>query len=492
MDFVEVVESIREIYDQDQTPKYDMIAQRFFQEYNEWPEFFARAPGRVNLIGEHIDYSGYPVLPMALDRDTVIAVRRITGQTVHLKNVQRSKFPEASFTLDPKFPEEHSWISYFVAGYRSVLEKIPEEQRTGMLIMVDGDVPIASGLSSSASFTVCSALATLYANSSGKISYKEHLPEDHPKSKNILEDYYVASTRITKIQLSELTTRFERMVGMACGGMDQAISILAEQGTASFIEFNPIRLDPVPLPSGLTFVIANSLTPSAKVLTVATRYNKRVVECRLAVALIAKHFNMPSIPKTLKEVQEELGRNFDEMILVVTENIPEEEYTTAQLEEIFGTILINVVKDIQFADVVLNNNTSYRPRQRALHVYSESKRVYEFREICSNSKDGERLGQLMTESHLSCRDLYECSSEQLEILIGLAMEGGALGSRLTGAGWGGCCISLVRNEQLPELYAKMLKFYENNPLVTDDNVIFSTLPCRGACILESKYFTWAD
>ncbi|CAG9325832.1 unnamed protein product [Blepharisma stoltei] len=492
MDYVEVVESVREIYDKDQTAKYDFIAQRFFHDFGSYPGFFARAPGRVNIIGEHIDYSGYPVLPMALDRDTIMAVRRTEMRNIVIKNIQRNKFPEATFSLDQKLSDEHVWTNYFVAGYRSVTEEIPVENRVGMLIMVDGDVPIASGLSSSASFTVCAALATLYANNPfGKTSYKEYLPEDHPKAKNMLEDYYVASTRISKIQLAELTTRFERMVGTQCGGMDQTISILAEAGTASFIEFNPIRLEAVPLPSGCTFVIANSLTPSPKVLTIATRYNKRVVECRIAVALIAKAFNLPIFPKTLKEIQEELGRSLEEMIEIVNLHIREEEYTTAMLEETFGTLLIEIVKDIQYSDIVLNNNTSYKPRQRALHVYNEAKRVYEFKNVCQNNGDCERLGRLMTESHNSCRDLYECSSEQLETLIGLAIEGGAIGSRLTGAGWGGCCISLVRNEQLEEMYRKMLKFYENNPLVTDDNVIFSTVPCRGACILESKYFAWA-
>jgi galactokinase len=109
-----------------------------------------------------------------------------------------------------------------------------------------------------------------------------------------------------------------------------------------------------------------------------------------------------------------------------------------------------------------------------------------------------QLGKLMNESHFSCKVLYECSSEQLDELTGLARTSGALGSRLTGAGWGGCCVSLVKKDQLTSFLDKMVTYYtkEREPgyqlWVTDDldRYLFATQPAKGAFILDPKYSVW--
>lgn len=99
----------------------------------------------------------------------------------------------------------------------------------------------------------------------------------------------------------------------------------------------------------------------------------------------------------------------------------------------------------------------YRLYQRAKHVYEEAFRVQEFRRICETTQDIERLGQLMIESHESCRDLYECSHPNLDELVSIALSAGAVGSRLTGAGWGGCTVSMVTEEATEEFEAAMEK-----------------------------------
>ena len=488
MDYIEVVESLREIYSKELTERYEYVAERFFSEFHEWPDFFARAPGRVNIIGEHIDYSGYPVLPMALERDTVMAVKVCSEDRVFLKNCQKTKFPEQELGLWPDMKEEHLWSNYFVAGYKAAAGLF--EVKKGMKVMVQGDLPQAAGLSSSASITVCSALATLYANEGKRKSFKEFLPENHPRAQDMLADYYIASDKITKNDLAERVTVQERLVGLACGGMDQAISILAEPGSASLIEFNPLRVHSVPLPEDCTFIVANSLTPSAKVLTLPFRYNKRVVECRLAIALICKHRNIETKPKTLKEVQELIG-SLDEAISATNEAILQETYRTEELVQLLGP-LEGIVKDVQYSDLVLEKNFEFRPKLRALHCFNEVKRVFEFRETCLRGADPVRLGELMNESHESCKALYECSSEELDRLVGMARQGGALGARLTGAGWGGCCVILVRNQDIEHLLRRLQVFYDNNPLITDDIFMFPSKPCRGACVLDTTYFHWND
>ena len=108
------------------------------------------------------------------------------------------------------------------------------------------------------------------------------------------------------------------------------------------------------------------------------------------------------------------------------------------------------------------------------------------------------LGMLMNESHFSCRDNYECSSEQLEELTKLCRDSGALGSRLTGAGWGGCCVSLVRKEDLASFLDKVYDYYERKRepgeelWITDslDRYLFATSPAQGAAVLDPQFTLW--
>mmetsp|Transcript_15689 Transcript_15689/g.24081 ORF Transcript_15689/g.24081 Transcript_15689/m.24081 type:complete len:150 (+) Transcript_15689:448-897(+) len=128
--------------------------------------------------------------------------------------------------------------------------------------MVDSHVPIAAGLSSSSAFTVCAAVATLHANG--------------------------LTNEVSLEKLADLAVKAERNAGTACGGMDQTISIMGEMGTAKLIDFNPaLKTTNVKIPDSVSLVIANSCTPSPKLLTLGTRYNKRVVECRFALAAMA-------------------------------------------------------------------------------------------------------------------------------------------------------------------------------------------------------------
>lgn len=131
-----------------------------------------------------------------------------------------------------------------------------------MKILIESLVPPAAGLSSSSAFVVCTAVTTLHAN-------------------NVLD-------QIDQLKLADLCISSERMAGTACGGMDQTISIMGQMNTAKLIDFVPaIKTTTVKVPDSVALVIANSLTPSPKLLTLGTRYNKRVVECKFALALLA-------------------------------------------------------------------------------------------------------------------------------------------------------------------------------------------------------------
>ena len=106
------------------------------------------------------------------------------------------------------------------------------------------------------------------------------------------------------------------------------------------------------------------------------------------------------------------------------------------------------------AEKVRAQNAQYFLQERACHVFAEAQRVYDFKATCESADLSEedkvaKLGALMNASHKSCDELYDCSSPNLNEIIGLCREAGALGSRLTGAGWGGCCVSLVKKENVP-------------------------------------------
>jgi galactokinase len=238
--------------------------------------------------------------------------------------------------------------------------------------------------------------------------------------------------------------------------MDQSISVMAVQGSALLIDFYP-QLDAqvVELPTSTrtdgvikekaVFVIANSLVTSNKHVTAPRNYNLRVVETRLAAALMVKKLGLANLDKinTLKQVHEQyLGLGGDDvealnkMVSVCYDVFEKQVYT---MDDICTILEKNEqqVRDLYVGDIVIET-TEYKLKQRAVHVYSEAMRVFKFKQICNQKSTTqlEQLGELMNESHHSCRKLFECSCEELDHLVALARKHGAFGSRLTGAGWG--------------------------------------------------------
>lgn len=410
---------------------------------------------------------------------------------IEINNIDKDTYPTERLSTDPfqKFKENAHWINYFICGYKAILavdEKYYSKVAAprGFKVLIDSHVPPAAGVSSSSAFTVCAAVVTMHANNM-------HLA-------------------IPKGDLSKMCVTAERMAGTACGGMDQTISIFAELNKAKLIEFNPaLKAIDVEIPQGVTLVIANSLTPSPKLLTVGTRYNKRVVECRFGLLIISlklgKAETYEQVPfKNFYELQTNLGYSFEQMLELTKEHLKKGGYSIDDLKAALKVSdLSNVLKDIPYFYEVLNQNKTFLLYERAAHVFSEAHRVYKFKEICDDQSIPEedkvkKLGALMNESHFSCKVLYECSSEHLDELTKLARDSGALGSRLTGAGWGGCCVSLVDKSILSSFLDKMHTYYtkEREPgaqlWVTDDldRYLFATQPAKGAFIYDPKFSVW--
>ncbi|XP_045156365.2 N-acetylgalactosamine kinase-like [Mercenaria mercenaria] len=436
--------------------RYSKIKEKFVKKYNCEPQFYARAPGRVNLIGEHIDYCGYGVLPMAIEQDVVIAVCATSDSKLSLSNTHEKycdfECSVGEFEIDKSQPD---WHNYVLCGVKGMTEFLTLTNPVGMQCVVDGCVPSSAGLSSSSALVCCAALATMQANNQSR----------------------------SKREVADMCASCERYIGTQGGGMDQAISFMARPGTAKKIDFNPLREEDVCLPEGVAFVISNSCVEKNKAAT--SDFNTRVVECRLAMQVIAKSEGLTWREcKNLADLQNKLKLRLQDMDDLVQKHLHKEKYTKKEVCEILG------VSAEELAETSLSANTlhveSFCLYQRARHVYSEALRVEEFQQVCKDvpSDAAIKLGKLMNQSHESCSKWYECSCTQLDDLVNLCIQSGAIGSRLTGAGWGGCAVSMVPSPQLTQFLEKVKDGYymarKLESVVIE--ALFATQPGDGAAI----------
>lgn len=435
------------------------LKRTFKAKYGEAPLFYAYAPGRVNLIGEHIDYCGYSVLPMAIEQNILAAVSPNNSETISLANTNpQYKDFSVSCSGDIFIDRENPmWYYYFLCGVKGIQEKFGIGHLTGMSCVVDGTIPPSSGLSSSSALVCCAGLVTMEANQKS----------------------------LSKAELAEICAKSERYIGTEGGGMDQSISFLAENRTAKLIEFQPLRATDVKLPDGAVFVISNCCREMNK--AASSHYNIRVVECRLATKMLARAKGLePSRLLKLAQVQTELKASLEEMLALVEDVLHPEAYSREEICKALG------VSAEQFSTELLSANTqdlsSFKLYQRAKHVYSEAARVLRFKSVCESAGvDSIRtLGDLMSESHASCRDLYECSCPELDQLVDICLKSGAVGSRLTGAGWGGCAVSMVPSEKAESfLLAVRESYFLPDPRRTamEKQSLFVSKPGGGAAIL---------
>ncbi|KAH8889633.1 Galactokinase [Thozetella sp. PMI_491] len=502
---VPVARSLQDIYTDDalasQGKRWNELLSKFEAKYGHAAQFVARSPGRVNIIGEHIDYSMYSVLPMAISADALLAVSTDLAPAnegtfkIQISNLQDAKFPPREFDVPldevPIDATIHEWSNYFKCGLRGALELLRKKKGAdfrpkSMQIMLDGTVPSGGGLSSSAAFVSASALAVMVAN---------------------------GEQTVDKTELTELAIVSERSVGVNSGGMDQSASVFSQRGSALFVSFTPaLTARPVQFPKTnpeLTFLIAQSFVSADKYVTGPVQYNLRVVECTLAAAYLNAVLNPPSTrlpadksplaislqgfhetyfallegtaPKTVSEQLEEL------LTLVKSTLVKEEGYTREEIAAAIG--LTTDELNAQFTSRFPVRAERFKLRQRALHVYSEALRVLQVMALledpAQHPADGAdtsdynaKLGALLNATQDSCRDVYECSCPEIDELCTIARRAGSYGSRLTGAGWGGCSVHLVPADKVAAVKEAWEKEYYAKKDLTPEQ--------RAAAIVVSK------
>ena len=364
----------------------DAVAER----HDAAPSVVIRSPGRVNLIGEHTDYSLLPVMPFAIDKGVYVAVCEGPDGI----EVDSLTHPDP-VTIEPGGDRSglSGWHRYFAAAVDMV------GFVGGARVLIDADLPATGGLSSSSAFTV------------GVLMALGAFAGDPPR----------------RDELPELALAAERSIGVESGAMDQTVISLATEGHALRIDFDPFETRHVPVSEDLGIVAAYSGRAAPKGGDANRSYNSRVVACRAAALLLASEEGVdPGSPPVLSKVR---SSN-----LVAT--LPIE----ASAASVAGRLGVDVDRMVRLTATEFDPEAELPIRSVAGHVLSEARRVDDA-EAALEAEDYEALGRLLDASHDSLGD-FGASSPALDRLTGAMREAGAFGARLTGAGFGGYAIAI--------------------------------------------------
>ena len=343
------------------------LRQIFVRRYGREPQIIVRAPGRVNLIGEHTDYNEGFVLPAAIDRNVLLAAARRDDTCMRLLAVDLNDEDEFSLATVARHGARQ-WPNYFrgvaamlqARGYRLV----------GAEVAFSSNVPIGAGLSSSAALEMAAAFSFLT----------------------------LAGREMDRVQMALACQQAEHeYAGVPCGIMDQFISALGKADQALLIDCRDLSYRHVPVPKGVRIVVADT---NVRRTLASSEYRARRAQCEEAVEILRGE--LPGI-RALRDV------SLDDL----------QRYR-------------HLLPDVVF--------------RRARHVITENQRVLDTVAALERG-DLACVGRLLVESHRSLRDDYEVSGPELDAMVEVAMAApGCFGSRLTGAGFGGCTVSFVANE----------------------------------------------
>jgi len=376
----------------------DLLTARFREMFGTEMRIF-RAPGRVNLIGEHTDYNDGFVMPAAIGFYTWVAAAKREDRVLEAYS---DRFDEkVTFSLDALAgPPRRHW-SDFIRGVAATLQGAGHSI-SGANLVIHGEVPLGAGLSSSASLEVATALA--FTVSSG--------------------------IAVPRLELAKLCQAAEHeYVGTRCGIMDQFIASFGVSGNALMLDCRSLVYQLIRVPRDLRLAVCNSMVRHEHA---SGEYNLRRADCEAGAKLLAQH--LPGI---------------------------------------------HALRDVGIADLEKYKHalpeTIYR---RCRHVITENQRVLDAAKALQ-SGDAGGFGGLMYASHASLRDDYEVSCRELDLLVELAASRpGVYGARMTGGGFGGCTVNLVREECASAFEAEMARTYQQATGIAPD--IYVCEPAQGA------------
>ena len=371
------------------------LANTFTSLFSGNPEIVCEAPGRVNLIGEHVDYCDGFVMPFAISDRTYAAIKRRSDRKIRISSMQR---PDEIFetSLDDLQPDAEGGWERYICG---VIWAFGDHITNGLEILVDGRVTLGAGLSSSAALECSVAFG--------------------------LDQLF--NTGFSLSQLAKLAQRAENdFVGMPCGIMDQSVSLMAQAGNALLLDCRDLSTEQIPFDlasAGLELLIIDTQAHHA---LVDGGYAERRASCESATAKLGI--------KALRDC-----------------SIVHLEDSRKKLTEL--------------------------EYMRAKHVVNDIKRVHECVESLKNN-DFTAVGNILTKSHASLRDVFEISCPELNLAVDTALENKSLGGRMIGGGFGGSAIALFKVADIDQAKRAIATAFKEAGF--REPRFFTSLPSAGA------------
>lgn len=377
----------------------NFLHQEFKNTYKKEAEKSYFSPGRVNLIGEHIDYNGGLVMPCAITFGTYLLVSANNDGVFRFRSLNFND--KTDLSLQEEYAKDgDKWFNYPLGIIDHFLKE--GHQLQGLDMLFYGNIPISSGLSSSASIEVVTAFALNDLNNSG----------------------------YTKLELVKLSKLVENnFIGVNCGIMDQFAVAFGEKNKALMLNCDTLEYKAVDTNLGdylLTIIDTNKPRKLSE-----SKYNERVKECGEALSALQKQLKI----KNLCDIN------------------------TATLDKYRRLITDEVIY------------------KRAKHVVEENDRV-KLAAIALNNNNLDDFGKLMYASHNSLRYLYEVSGRELDVIVEYCKTNkNVAGARMTGAGFGGCAIALVKENEFNEFSKNIISWYNN--LIGYPPTVYSSLISDG-------------
>jgi len=371
------------------------LRQKFNEIFNQPSTAGFSAPGRVNLIGEHLDYNGGHVLPCAITFKTNLLIAKNKEGIFRFRSLDFKE--QLDIPLQDAYTKKGSdWFNYPLGVMQQFL--LQQKKISGLDMLFQGDVPLGSGLSSSASIEIVTAFALNETFNSG----------------------------FSKLEMAQIGKKVENdFIGVNSGIMDQFAVAFGEKNKA--IELNCETLDYKIVDCNLQdYVLAIINTNKPRKLS-ESKYNERVAECQTA----------------LKDLRKELDIDF--------------------LCDI-DTATFNKYEHLVESSAV---------KKRARHVIEENDRVKEATQVLAKG-DLKRFGELLYASHASLKDLYEVTGKELDTIIDFCKtQPSVAGARMTGAGFGGCAIALVKQATFDDFSKKIIPYYKDK--IGYEPVVYNSL-----------------
>lgn len=376
------------------------LATNFTGLFSGAPEIICEAPGRVNLIGEHVDYCDGFVMPFAISDRTYAAISKRQDRRIRISSMQRSN-EIFETTLDELKPGLDGKWERYICG---VIWAFGSQITNGLDILVDGRVALGAGLSSSAALECSVAFA--------------------------LNELFGSNYSLS--ELARLAQRAENeYVGMPCGIMDQSVSLMAQTGNALLLDCRDLSTEQIPL---------DLASAGLELLIIDTRAHHALVDGGYAER-------------------------------------------RASCESAANKLGIKALRDCSIAQLETSRNKlTALEYMRAEHVVRDIERVHECVALLKQS-DFAAVGQILTQSHASLRDLFEISCPELDLAVDTALANNSIGGRMIGGGFGGSAIALFKVADISDAKIAIAKAFSDAGFT--EPRFFTSLPSSGAKITQS-------